>query len=104
MQPSIPARRLLCDACPLNHPDLYRNLVESGYKAMDTRARSIAKAMTYRVAGSLTTGVLVYLLGGHRLVLSAGAGALDMILKIGLYFLHERMWNHIDFGRARRPE
>jgi adenylylsulfate kinase len=104
MQPSIPAPKMLCDACPLNHPDLYRNLVESGFRVMDSQARSIAKAVSYRLAGSATTGVLVFIFGGHNLGLSAGAGAADMFLKIGLYFLHERMWNHIDFGRAKRPE
>lgn len=71
---------------------------------MDTRARSIAKAVSYRFAGSATTAFLVFIFGGHKLALSAGAGLLDMVLKIGLYFLHERLWNHIDFGRAKRPE
>jgi uncharacterized membrane protein len=71
---------------------------------MDTRSRSIAKAFSYRVAGSATTGLLVFILGGHNLALSAGAGGLDVVLKIGLYFLHERLWNHIDIGRAKRPE
>lgn len=71
---------------------------------MDTRARSIAKAVSYRLAGSATTALLVFFLGGHHLALSAGAGMADMVLKIGLYFLHERLWNHIDFGRAKRPE
>lgn len=71
---------------------------------MDSRARSIAKAVSYRLAGSATTGLLVFLFGGHKLALSAGAGAVDMVLKIGLYFLHERLWNQIDYGRAKRPE
>ena len=71
---------------------------------MDSRARSIAKAVSYRLAGSAVTALLVFFLGGHNLVFSAGAGVADMILKIGLYFLHERMWNSIDFGRSKRPE
>jgi adenylylsulfate kinase len=71
---------------------------------MDTRARSIAKAVSYRLAGSATTGFIVFVFGGHSVALSAGAGAMDMVLKIGLYFLHERLWDHIDFGRSKRPE
>jgi adenylylsulfate kinase len=71
---------------------------------MDTRARSIAKAVSYRLAGSATTGFIVFVFGGHSVALSAGAGAIDMVLKIGLYFLHERLWDHIDFGRSKRPE
>jgi uncharacterized membrane protein len=36
----------------------------------------------------------------HKGGLSVGAGALDMIVKIGAYFVHERIWNHIEFGRS----
>ena len=36
--------------------------------------------------------------------LSFGVGLLDMLAKIGLYFLHERIWNHISFGRPKPPE
>jgi uncharacterized membrane protein len=27
-----------------------------------------------------------------------------LIAKIGVYFLHERMWDRIGFGREKRPE
>jgi len=27
-----------------------------------------------------------------------------MVLKIGAYFVHERIWNHIEFGRGKPPE
>ena len=47
--------------------------------------------------------MIFFVLSGQA-VLSLGAGALDMIVKIGLYFLHERLWNHINFGRAKPPE
>jgi adenylylsulfate kinase len=67
---------------------------------MDSRARSIAKAVT----GSAATGLIVFFFGGHNMALSAGAGAVDMVVKIGLYFLHERMWDHIEFGRKKVPE
>jgi uncharacterized membrane protein len=45
----------------------------------------------------------VYLFTGDA-KLSAGAGVLDSIVKIVLYFLHERLWNHIPFGRPKAPE
>ncbi len=71
---------------------------------MDSRARSIAKAVTYRLAGSAATAMIVFFFGGHNVALSAGAGGVDMVVKIGLYFLHERMWDHIEFGRKKVPE
>jgi len=72
---------------------------------MDTHARSIAKAVSYRVLGSASTALIVYA-GTRSLTFSAGAGAVDAVLKIGLYFLHERLWNYISFGRApeKAPE
>jgi adenylylsulfate kinase len=70
---------------------------------METNARSLAKAVSYRLAGSITTGVIFYILSG-KITLSVGAGALDMVAKIGLYFLHERLWTRIPFGRSKPPE
>jgi uncharacterized membrane protein len=71
--------------------------------AMESHSRSLAKAISYRLIGSATTALICLLLTG-RPGLSAGVGLLDMGAKIGLYFLHERIWNHINFGREKPPE
>ena len=70
---------------------------------MESRARSIAKAFSYRVLGSLSTGGLVFLFTGSFKA-SVGAAAADSVVKIVLYFLHERLWNHITYGRPKAPE
>ena len=70
---------------------------------MESNSRSIAKAISYRVLGSFSTMAIVYIFS-HDFTISLGAGALDSITKIGLYFLHERVWNHIDYGRPKPPE
>ena len=70
---------------------------------METNARSIAKAVSYRIVGSTVTGGIVYAVTGKG-TLSVGAGALDIVIKIGAYFLHERIWDRIAFGRAKPPE
>src|SRR5580658_6842979 len=98
MQPLAIPRRPPCDLCPLNHPNVYRDIVEYGLTPMESKSRSIAKAVSYRVLGSATTAVVCFVLT-RRLALSA-----DMVLKIGLYFLHERLWNHISFGRSKQPD
>jgi len=69
---------------------------------MDSNSRSIAKAVSYRLLGSLSTAGIVFLFSGDMKV-SAGVGALDMITKLALYYFHERLWNHIPFGRAKQP-
>lgn len=70
---------------------------------MESNARSIAKAISYRVLGSLSTALIVFVFSGSVKV-SVGVGALDVVLKMALYYLHERLWNYISYGRPRPPE
>ena len=70
---------------------------------METNSRSFAKAVSYRVFGSLSTAALVYFFTGSPKV-SIGAGVLDSLVKIVLFFLHERVWQRIPYGRSKSPE
>jgi uncharacterized membrane protein len=90
----------------INHRKPYRDVVQSnqrGKAAVETNIRSIAKAVSYRILGSAVTGIIVFVLTGKG-TLSLSAGALDIVLKIGAYFVHERVWDRIEFGRAKPPE
>ena len=72
--------------------------------ARETHARSIAKAISYRIVGSSVTGMIVYVVTGKG-SLSVGVGAADIVLKILAYFVHERIWDHISYGReTKAPE
>lgn len=70
---------------------------------MDSRGRSLAKAFSYRLLGSASTGAMVFFFTGDMRT-SIGAGLLDSVVKIVLYFLHERVWNSVPFGRPKAPE
>lgn len=71
---------------------------------METTRRSIAKAVSYRFFGTLTTATLVFLFLGE-LKLAAAVGIMDTIFKIVVYVAHERAWNRIAYGReAKQPE
>lgn len=52
---------------------------------------SIAKAISWRVVGTLTSWILVFLATGNFTVSTVVSGA-DFITKAGLYYVHERMW------------
>jgi uncharacterized membrane protein len=69
---------------------------------MDSNTRSIAKAVSYRLLGSISTALIVFAFSGNAKV-SLGVGALDVVTKLALYYLHERVWNHIPFGREKAP-
>ena len=70
---------------------------------MESHSRSLVKAISYRLLASTATGLLFYALNGN-LKLAVGAGVLDTFIKLAIYFIHERLWNHINFGRSRPPE
>jgi adenylylsulfate kinase len=69
----------------------------------ETHARSVMKALSWRVTGTVATTLLVYVFT-RRFVLSLAVGGLEFVSKIGLYWLHERAWNRQAFGRTQtRP-
>jgi uncharacterized membrane protein len=61
-------------------------------------SRSGAKAVTWRVIATTTTMSLVYFFTGE-LDLSLGVGFFDVLLKLAFYFLHERAWDRVWYGR-----
>jgi adenylylsulfate kinase len=61
-------------------------------------ARALAKAISWRLLGSAGTSVLVLLFTG-RWDLALSIGGIEGVAKVGLYFLHERVWDRITFGR-----
>ncbi len=65
--------------------------------------RSIAKAFTWRITGTLGTIILSYAITG-KLKFALSIGLVDLFAKTVLYFLHERLWNRIKFGRTKEPE
>ena len=86
-----------------NHLIVDRDIYDTILVLMDSRSRSIVKAISYRILASLTTAFIFFVLTGNAAV-SLGAGALDSVLRLGLYFFHERLWNQINFGRHKAPE
>jgi uncharacterized membrane protein len=69
----------------------------------ETRRRSMAKAISWRVlAAFITAGVVLAMT--HQLDFAAKIGAIDTSVKLLIYFLHERLWNRVGFGRAPAPD
>ncbi len=66
-----------------------------------TKTRSFFKTLTWRAIATLVTVILVYAFTG-KLSISLGVGALEISSKIVLYYLHERAWNRIKFGRINK--
>ena len=62
--------------------------------------RSVAKAVSWRVVGTIDTFLVSYLILGEDNWGEASAiAAVDFVTKMILYFAHERVWNKIKWGR-----
>lgn len=70
---------------------------------MEHHKRTICKTLTWRVCGAFFTIVLIYLYSGD-IRESFAVGSLVELTKMGIYYLHERIWNRFSFGRAKPPE
>lgn len=66
----------------------------------ETNKRSIVKGITWRVIATTTTILIVYFFF-DRLDLAIAAGAIETVLKIGLFWVHERAWFKIRWGNKR---
>ncbi|MBA4410213.1 MAG: DUF2061 domain-containing protein [Bacteroidota bacterium] len=62
--------------------------------------RSIVKSVSWRTIGTLDTIVISLIITG-KLDMAIAIGGVEVFTKMGLYFLHERTWNRINFGRIK---
>ena len=67
----------------------------------DTAVRSLAKAVSWRVTGTVDTFLISWLITGEVL-LASGIALTEIITKIFLFWMHERVWNRITWGQQRR--
>lgn len=60
--------------------------------------RSVAKALSWRVVGTLDTLAVSFILA-NDFTLAASIASVDFITKLILYFFHERAWNIVKWGK-----
>ena len=66
--------------------------------SVESQKRSLAKAVSWRITGSLDTFLISWLITGQP-HLAAGITAVELATKISLYWLHERVWLKVKWGR-----
>jgi uncharacterized membrane protein len=63
-----------------------------------TRARSFVKALSYRIWGTLTSVIVAYVITKNA-SLSISIAFWETVVKVFVYYAHERGWNYIQWGR-----
>ena len=64
----------------------------------EARARSVAKALTWRFVGSMDTFLLSLLVTGN-VVWAGSIATAETVTKVILFYIHERVWRRVGWGQ-----
>lgn len=67
----------------------------------ESRFRSVLKALSYRAIGTLATFAITFAVTGE-FVTAAAVGGVEPVVKLIVYYLHERAWQSVPHGAVRR--
>jgi uncharacterized membrane protein len=87
--------------------DKQKNIDNQPVLVKDTPGRSLAKAVSWRIVASLTTFLITFVIfrqrisGPYKQILEASTLVLifDVVIKIMIYYFHERLWTNISWGK-----
>ena len=68
-------------------------------RAPEAHSRSLVKAVSWRVLGSIDTFVISYFITG-KLVFAASIASVETFTKIVLFYFHEQAWARVPWGRG----
>jgi uncharacterized membrane protein len=69
----------------------------------DKHYRSLVKAVSWRLTGSVDTLIISYLVTG-RFTYAFAISGVELFTKVGLYYVHERVWEKVPLGRVQEPK
>jgi uncharacterized membrane protein len=65
--------------------------------------RHLLKTITWRIVGTIDTIILGWIISGDPTI-GLTVGGAELITKMILYYLHERLWYKFDFGVEDRDK
>ncbi|NQV77296.1 MAG: DUF2061 domain-containing protein [Lutibacter sp.] len=67
-------------------------------KNSEKATRSIVKAMSWRLVGTIDTILISWIITG-QIKTALSIGMIEVVTKMLLYFFHERVWNLVKWGK-----
>ena len=67
----------------------------------NSHKRHIAKAITWRIVGTIDTMLLAWFISGNPLI-GLKIGSAEVLTKMFLYYLHERVWFRVNLSKDGR--
>ena len=68
--------------------------------AEEKHYRSLVKAISWRATGTVDTIIISFLITGEAKA-AFSIGFIELFTKVFLYYVHERVWNRLSFGRVK---
>ena len=68
-----------------------------------SRLESLIKSIVYRLFGTIATFFIALFFTGEFLI-SSGIAVSELIVKTALYYLYERFWNKVSWGRQNKNQ
>jgi len=73
------------------------------HRRIDSHCRSVIKAVSWRFLATTITVCVAWTVTGQA-TFAAKIGVVDTLLKLAVYYGHERVWSNVKLGRAHPPE
>jgi uncharacterized membrane protein len=68
------------------------------FRGREGHGRSLMKAVSWRTVGTIDTFIISFFVTG-RVTLAGGIAAVEVVTKILIYYLHERVWAVLPWGQ-----
>lgn len=66
-------------------------------RVRDGHGRSFIKAVSWRTVGTIDTFIISFFVTG-KVSLAGGIASVEVVTKIMIYYLHERVWAMVPWG------
>jgi uncharacterized membrane protein len=66
-------------------------------KSASSKLRHAIKTVSWRIVGTIDTMMMGWIVSGNPMT-GLKIGGLELVTKMGLYYLHERVWYRSDYG------
>lgn len=68
-----------------------------------THLAILSKSLTWRIIGTIDTMLIAYLITGTW-TWAISIASIELVTKLGLFYLHERVWENITWGRVIKED
>ncbi|MFN3404578.1 MAG: DUF2061 domain-containing protein [Cytophagaceae bacterium] len=79
------------------------NFIKTKLNTGDRKRISLAKGVTWRMLGTIDTMIISYFITG-KIKTAVSIGLVEVVTKIALYFVHERIWLKIPWGKIQESD